>query len=168
MGGLYETISGARAARVEGKSARNIANYNAAVMEQEAKAQRAKAGFEQVRQAERAARIKSTLRARLAASGALPDVGTPLLLQEEQAAELELENLLIGYEGEVGARRAESQAILDRLQGRLAKLRGKNLARARNIALAKDIGTMVFLGGFGRGGGAPAPTYGAGVPIQYG
>lgn len=91
-----------RVAQAEAKSAQNIANYNAAVMEQEAKAIRAKGAFEKVRQVKEAARVKGRLRTKIAGMGALESG----LLEEEQAAELELENLLIGYEGETAARRA--------------------------------------------------------------
>lgn len=122
-------LQAGRAAETEAESAQRIANYNAAIQEQEAKAVKQKVTFEQQRQAEAAAREKSKLRARLAASGALPGPGQELLI-EEQAAELELENLLIGYEGEVAAGRAMSQAELDRLSGRLAKKRGKAAKRA--------------------------------------
>lgn len=140
---LYENISGAGAAKAEAKSAQNIANYNAAVMEREAEAIRQKARFEQRRQVKAGERIKSSLLAALGASGADITVGAPLELQAEQAAELELENILIGYEGEVGAQRALSQAALDRLQGRLYRQKGRNLALARNIQLAKEGVTLL-------------------------
>lgn len=117
-----------RAAEVETKSAQRVAAYDAAIQEQEAKAIEQKVGFEQKRQAEAAVRAKSRLRARLAATGAVPGPGQELLI-EEQAAELELEQLLIGYEGEIAASRARSQAELDRLSGRLAKKRGKEARR---------------------------------------
>lgn len=118
-----------RAAEAEAQSAQNIANYNAAVQEREAKALRAKAGFEQRRQAKRGERVKGSLIAALGAAGGL---GSPVVadLAAEQAAELELENILIGYEGEIGAERALSQAQLDRLQGKIYKQRGKTLKQA--------------------------------------
>lgn len=122
-------IQAGQAAGVEAESAQRIANYNAAIQEQEAKAAEQKTAFEQTRQAEAAARAKSRLRARLAATGAVPGPGQELLI-EEQAAELELEQLLIGYEGEIAASRARSQAELDILSGRLAKRRGKVAKRA--------------------------------------
>lgn len=128
--GAVGQIQAGRAAEVMGKSAQNIANYNAAIQEREARAIRQKATFEQIRQAERAARVKSRLRTKLAVSGARMDVGAPLMLQEEQAVELELENLLIGYEAEVGAQRALSQAELDRLQGKIYRQKGKAAKKA--------------------------------------
>jgi len=125
----YGELRAGMEAEAEMKSAQNIANYNAAVQEREAKALRQKAAFEQERQAKRAARVKSALTAKVAKAGGL---GSPVAadLAAEQAAELELENLLIGYEGEVGAERALSQAELDRLQGRLYRQRGRALKEA--------------------------------------
>lgn len=130
-----------RAAEAQAESARNIAEYNAAVQEREAQAIRQKGAFEQKQQAKRGARIKSALTARIAAAGGL---GAPVAadLAAEQAAELELENLLIGYEAEVGARRALSQAELDRLSGRVARQRGKVAKRAARF----EAGTTLLTG----------------------
>ena len=143
MAGLFEELSGAGAARAEGRSAQNIANFNAAIQEQQAKAQRAKGTFEQKRQAKRAARVKSALTASIATAGGLasPVAGD---LAAEQAAELELENILIGFESEVLAGRAESQATLDRLQGKISRQRGKTAARAANIRFATQAATTEF------------------------
>ena len=136
-------IQAGRVAEAQGRSAQNIANYNALVQEREAEALRQKAGFESKRQAKRAARVKSTLTAALGAAGGL---GSPVAadLAAEQAAELELENLLIGFGGEVGAGRAETQAELDRLQGKLSRQRGK---AARKASYFRAGGTL--LTGFG-------------------
>ncbi len=123
------TIQAGRVAEAQAKSAQNIANYNALVQQREAEAIRQKAGFEQKRQAERGARIKSALTARIGAAGGL---GAPVAadLAAEQAAELELENLLIGYEAEVGAGRALTQAQLDKLQGKIYRERGRTQRKA--------------------------------------
>lgn len=145
-------IQAGRAAEAEAESARNIALYNAAIQEREAKAIERKGEFEQFRQAEAATRAKSRLRARLAATGAVPDIGTPLLLQEEQAEELELESLLIGYETQIGAARARSQAEIDRLAGRLAVGRGKAAKRAGLVGAGATL-----LTGFGAAY-TPAPA----------
>ena len=122
-------IQGGRAASAQAKSQQNMANYNAAVMDREATALRQKSRFDQIRQAEKAERVQGTLRARLAKGGGL---GSPVAedLEAEQMAELELENLLIGYEGQIGAERARSQAQLDRIQGDVYSERGKNLKTA--------------------------------------
>lgn len=153
MGGVFDQLSGAAALRAEGKSAQNIANFNAAVAEEQGKAARARAGFASKRQAKRAAKIKSALTAKIAVAGGL---GSPVAadLAAEQAAELELENILIGFEGEVEARRAETQAELDRLQGRLSKAKGKAAARQANIQFGLQLAS--FAPGFGGGGSPPA------------
>ena len=140
-------IQAGREAAATGKSQQNIANYNAALMEREAEATKQKAAFESLRQAKEARRIRGKLRTQLAGAGAALFEGAPEKLEEEQAAELELENLLIGYEGRVQAGRARSQAELDRLSGRLAKQRGK---AARKASYLQAGGTL--LTGFGIAG----------------
>lgn len=140
MGGLFEQLSGAAALRTEGASAQNIANFNAAVAKQEAEAQRKRGGFAQKRQVKRGAEIKSALIAKIGAAGG---IGAPVAadLIGEQAAELELENILIGFEAEVAAGRAESQAELDVLSGKLARKRGKAAARVASIRFGKQLAT---------------------------
>lgn len=145
-------IQAGREAAATGKSQQNMANYNAALMEREAEAIKQKTKFESLRQVKEGRRIRGKLRTQLAASGAELGEGAPLKLEEEQLAELELENLLIGYEGRKQAARAMSQAELDRLSGRLAKQRGK---AARKASYLQAGGTL--LTGFGMadvGGGA--------------
>ncbi len=149
MSGIFETLSGAGGLRAEGKSAQNIANFNAAVAEQQAKAEREKAAFASKRQAKKAAEIEAGLTAKIAKAGGL---GSPVAadLAAEQAAELELEQLLIAFEGEVLAGKAETQAELDRLQGRLLKQRGKSAARRANVQFGMQAGMLAapFLTGF--------------------
>lgn len=139
MGGLFETLSGAKDIRAEGKSAQNIEEFKAAVAEQGAVAARQKSAFASKRQAKKAAEIKSSQIVSLGAGLSSP-VAADLI--EVQAEELELENLLIGFEGEVEAGKLESQATLDRLQGKLFKQRGKAGARAANV----QFGTSLLTG----------------------
>lgn len=136
-------ISGGMAAASQAEAAQNLANFNAAVQEQEARAIKERAKFAQKRQAERGARVKSALEAALGKVGGL---GAPVAadLAAEQAAELELENLLIGFEGEIGARRALSQAEIDRISGKIVKQRGR---AARTAGFFGAGGTL--LTGFG-------------------
>ena len=149
MSGLFETLSGAKGLRAQGKSEQNIAEFNAKVAEQEAKAARLRSGFAQQRQAKEAERIKSRIQAGIGEAGG---AGSPVAIdiELEQAKELELENLLIGFEGEVEAGRAESRAVLDRLQGKLAKQRGKSAARAANIRFGVQLASVAA--GIGGGG----------------
>ena len=142
-GALHE----GEAAEAEGKSAQRMQEYNAQVSEMEAKAARQKARFDQQRQAEAGERTKSAQIAKLGAAGGL---GSPVAgdLAAEQAAELELENLMIGYEGDITAKRLEQQAELDRMQGKIYMKKGKNLKTA---SYAKAGGSL--LQGFGSAGG---------------
>ncbi len=143
--GAAGAIQQGNVARAEAKSAQNIDNFNAQLQEREAEAERARAGFASKRQAEEAARIKSAQVVDIAKAGGL---GSPVArdLVSEQAAELEFENLLIGFEGEVRARKAKSQAELDILQGKFTGSRGRNLQRASTVR-AIGRGSQVFLGG---------------------
>jgi len=171
MGNLYEQLSGAQALRVEGKSAKNIAYYNAEVAEQKAKAEELRAQFDQMQQEKEAQRIRSRISADIGAAGG---TGSPVALdiKMEQARELELENLLIGYEGMVRSQQLKSQATLSRLQGDLARQRGKSAARAANIQFGMQLASfgMPFLGGLGGGvtaGGANATgAGGAGFSVN--
>lgn len=142
-------IQGGRVAMAEAESAKRVHEYNAIIMEQEAKAIRAKGQFEQVRQAKHAARVKSTLQKDILAQGALGGG----LLEEEQEAELELEGLLIGYEADVEARRAESQAELDRLSGKMALQRGRAAKKASYVGAGATLLTGFGAAGLGGGGG---------------
>jgi len=136
-------IQQGRVAQSEAKSAQNIAAYNAAVMEKEAKATRAKAKFDQIQHAKESARIQSTLGTKIAGQGAYGSG----LLEEEQEAELELDRFLIGYEAETQAQRAESQAVIDRATGQLAKQRGESAKQASYIGAGATL-----LQGFGTAG----------------
>lgn len=78
------------------------------------------------------------------------------LLEEEQAAELELEGLLIGYEGELEAQRALSQAELDRISGKMAIKRGKAAKKAAFIGAGATL--LTGFGAAGMGGGGTTPT----------
>ena len=115
MGDIFENISGASGEKAEAKSAQNLANFNAAVQVQEAKAIKSKGGFEGRRAAVEAVKRSSATTAAIATAGGLssPVAGD---IAAAQGAEDELEQLLIGFESEVGARRALSQADIDRVK----------------------------------------------------
>jgi hypothetical protein len=63
-------------------------------------------------------------------------------LVAEQASELELENLLIGFEGEVASQQSLNQAELDRLSGKLSKQRGKAAARGANVGFGIQLASL--------------------------
>lgn len=144
----YGQIQQGQAAEAEEKSASNIANYNAQVQEREAQAVEQRTALEQRRQAEAASRQMGTLRANLGAGGAVMTSGSPLMIQAKQASESELENLMIGYEGRTEASRARSAAEGYRLEGKMAKQRGKAAKRASYIGAGTTL-----LSGFSKAGG---------------
>ena len=113
------------AASAEGKSAENMAKYNAAMDEREAKSIEARTKVQQRLQAEEAERRMGTLRAGLGASGAVTTAGSPLMIQTTQAVEDELANLMTGYTGREEATAARSGAALSRMEGKMARQRGK-------------------------------------------
>jgi hypothetical protein len=145
MSGVFDALSGAQGQRVAGKSAQNIADFYAKVAESKAKAERLKSNFEQIQQAKESERIKGALVAGLGAAGG---TGTPvgLALIAEQADELELESLLIGFEGETKAGALENQATLDRLQGKLTRQSAKSAARASNIGFGLQLASLGLAG----------------------
>ena len=113
------------AAAAEGKSAQNMAEYNAKLAEREAAMTEQKTAIEQRRQAGEAERRRSAMQAGMGAAGVVSTEGTPLLIQQTQAQESEFENMMIGYHGAEEAAALRSQATLQRLQGRQARQAGK-------------------------------------------
>lgn len=152
MSGLFETLSGAKGIRAQGRSEQNIAEFNAKVAEQEGKAAKIKSGFESIQQAKEAQRIKSR---QIAGIGEAGGAGSPVALDisAEQAIELELENLLIGFEGEVALLRSIQKATGLRLQGQAARQASKSAARRANIQFGTQLLTgFAAAGGFGGSG----------------
>jgi len=119
-----------------------ISEYNARVQEQEARQIEARTALAQRRQAEAGERTMGALRARLGKAGAVMTTGAPLMIQAEQASELEMENLMIGYKGATAAQRTRSQAKIDKLQ---AKIYGKR-AKTAMIEEGMKAGTTLITG----------------------
>lgn len=138
-------IQQGRIADAEGRAESRLHERNAAIFEQDAAARERKARFDQLRQVVSGAKVLGRLRAGLGASGARLDVGAPIRLLSDQAEELELDNLLIGFEGAVEAARFREQAVISRFKGSLAKTRGKAARRASIVqagaSLLTDFGT---------------------------
>jgi hypothetical protein len=123
LGATGQVMAGIQAKK-EAEAQAAMAEYNAKVAQREAEARENRAAFEQSRHAKAASRQLSSLRAGLSAANVVPSEGTPLLIQAEQATESELENLMIGYEGQVGAAQSRSQAAIDRMQADVYRTRG--------------------------------------------
>ena len=157
--GAYGQIQGGLAAEAEGQSQQNMANYNAALQEREAKSIEARTALQQKQQAEAADRAQSTLRAGLGASGAVSTAGSPLMIMAKQASESEMENLMIGYQGSEEALAARSQGKLDIMGGKIARQRGSAGKTAgfmgAGSTLLTGFGTASYYGGLGK---TPPPT----------
>lgn len=143
-------LYGGYSAYEEGKDEASIAKYNAAVKEQEAKSIETKTKFEQMRAAEAGERTQQELEANIVASGGVSTLGSPLLAAAVQASELELKNLLIGQEGQTEAARARSEAEGYRMEGRMARARGRSAFTGSLIGMG---GTLL--------GGLYEPTEGS-------
>ena len=144
MAGLAISAAGAAqqaaAAKAAAKSQQNQANYNAQVQENEAKAKEQAAAFEAKRAAKTNVRERSTLKTRLAKAGGL---GSPVAddLSGFQESEQELDQLLIGFDGETAATRARNQGTMDRASGRAARARGRSKATGAYVSGAGTFAT---------------------------
>lgn len=142
----WSTYQQGRYAAADAKSQANLAEYNAQLAEREAQAAEAKTRFDQLRQQKMGAALQGQLTAKLGASGAVMDVGSPLTLLAEQAGELALENMLIGVEGRTTAERYRSQGTLDTMQADIYRKRARN---AKTTGLLNAGSTL--LSGFATG-----------------
>lgn len=151
----------ASASNAAARLAKQIAEYNARVMEQNAIAAWMKSKFDQIRQARQGQRLQGRLLARAGASGAMTSEGAPLVALADQASELALENALIGYEGMTEAQRNRMSAQVLRLGGTMEATRYKNEATASYLRGATNLltgfGGMYNAGMFGGGGGSSTP-----------
>lgn len=122
----------AYSAAQQGKAQQSLNNYNAAVNDQAAlDAQRDSRIKANVQRAQAQA-IKARQRALYAKAGVVSATGTPLLVQVEQAGELEMAALEEETAGNTQAARLRTQAVLDRMAGKAART-GGNLSAAATI-----------------------------------
>ena len=127
-----------QAAKQEAEFQSDLSKRNAAVQEMDALAIEQQTTFAQKRQAGEAERVKGRQKVALAKAGVL-DSQLAEELTAEQAAELELDNLLIGFEGATKARRARSQADVDRAQAKILKQKGRNAQTASFIGAGSSL-----------------------------
>lgn len=103
-----------------GRAQAKMAEYNAQVAKREAQVAEQNAAYEEAMHRKEGARLMATQRARYAKSG-VTSSGSPLLVMEDTAAEIERDALAIRYGGNVAAANARSSATLSRLTGSQAK-----------------------------------------------
>ena len=120
------TVASTVGAIQQGKSAQNLANYNAQVAQNDAIAARQKAKFDAAAQDRQAKLFAGTQRASMAGTGGeLLDMQDVIDMSAEEA---ELENLAIRYGGEMGYRAGQQKATLARFEGSVAKKRATGQA----------------------------------------
>ncbi len=103
----------------QGKSAQNLANYNAELAKNDAIAARQKAEFDAKAQERQAKLFAGTQRASMAATGGeLLDMGD---VRDANDEELALDLLAIKYGGEMGYRAGQQRATVARMEGAAAK-----------------------------------------------
>lgn len=100
------------------------AEYQQKVAKNEATARRDAASIEAENLRDRQRAVMAAQRAGIGASGVLPSEGTPLLVQTDSAEKAALNEARVRYSGEVGARFAESEAILEGYKARTARRMG--------------------------------------------
>ena len=134
------TVASTVGAIQQGKSAQNLANYNAQVAQNDAIAARQKAEFDAAAQDRQAKLFAGTQRASMAGTGReLLDMQDVLDMSAEEA---ELENLAIRYGGEMGYRAGQQGADLARFQGAVAKQTAQGKAASSLLTGASSIASM--------------------------
>ena len=103
--------------------------YNAKVAEREAEAERQAAAFEVKQQRRKGKQFMATLQARRGKTG-VEMVGSPLLVAEDTAAQIALENAMIRMTGARRVARWKSQSILDVSKARAARAAAPGYRRA--------------------------------------
>lgn len=138
----FGQIRAGQQAAAEGEASQEMAEYNAMLMEREARAIESKSRFERGRQAEEADRLQSSLLASMGGAGVVPAEGTALEILGEQAGESELENRLAGWNYATEAQRARQRGQAYLREGSLARQRGK----ARRVGAFTGAGTTLLTG----------------------
>lgn len=122
------TIAGAAFSAIgsirQGQAAQQQANLQAQILQQQADRDRLEAAAKEEDFRREQSRLLAKRRAGLGASGVEPAAGSPLLVSEDFAGEVELQALRIRSGGELTATRAEQQAVLQRFKGRAARSSG--------------------------------------------
>ena len=108
----------------QGQAAQAQANFQAGILRQQAESDRQVAAAKEEDFRRRQSFVLAQRRAALGAAGIEPASGSPLLVSEDFAGEVELQALRIRSGGEVTATRAEQQAVLQRFKGRAARTSG--------------------------------------------
>ena len=136
-------IQQGRAAEAQAQAEQDILNYNAQQKIKEAEEIRKAAQEEAIKFRKEGRRLKGAQKVAIARAGVLSTIGTPALLLEETAQELEADRLAILEQGFLRGEFAESEAFGLRFQGVSARARGKAIRRGSQLAAAGTLLTGV-------------------------
>ena len=115
---------GAYTAMEAGEAQKDLADYNAEVEAENAKAARQKAAYEEGLIREQGAKLRARQRVAFLASGVDLSEGTPLEVLGEQAKTLEMDAAAIRYGGNVEAIKAKQRGDMYRIKGAQDKQAG--------------------------------------------
>lgn len=135
----YSQYHAGRVARAEQKSLENLSLYNARLAERDADIEGKQSIFDQwliTREGEKAG---GALQVAMSASGARTDIGTLVLVREQQAYEVELSKAIRQYKGEIATMRHEAVALGHRFQAKMHKEKGKHVWSAAKMNAAGTI-----------------------------
>jgi hypothetical protein len=151
----------------QGQQAKQAANYNAAIAEQNAdEAERAGAERENIAR-QNSAQMLSSQRVAMLQNGVDPAAGTALVGAEQQTRDAELDALQLRYEGLMQARDLRMQAGAERYRGKAAK---RNSLFSAAGSLMSSAGGYLSSSGFGAKGPGysgtqmPAPVSTRNIP----
>ena len=140
----YGQYQSGKAAEAQGKAEQQIAEYNTTLKERQADAERERARVEAERFSKEGDALQATQNVQFAKGGVLVTEGTPALVLEQTAMELEANRMAILTEGFLAGSFLESEAEGLKLVGSAAAAKGKNLNTASQYSA---IGSL--LSGFG-------------------
>ena len=121
---LVGSSLGAIGAISGGQAANRQAQFQASVFRQQAEREKQDAAQKEEDFRRQQARLSATRRALLGGSGVEPSEGSPLLVSEDLAGEVELQALRLRSGGQMAASRLEQSAILQSAAGRSARTAG--------------------------------------------
>ena len=124
---LFSSLLSASGSIQAGNAADTAARFNAEQLEERADIERENAAIQESQQREADARVLSSIRANVAADG-LEFSGSPLEVFAEAAKQSELDALIIRRGGELTGRDLESQARIEKFQGKQKKIASRTEA----------------------------------------
>ena len=167
VAGFAGSALGAAGTYLGGVQQEKMAEYNAAVMMQRAKATRQAMESETRLMAEGARRTTASQTAAYAKSGASISGGTPLLVLAEQAGKMQLDILEHRRNRMIEEQQYKSQAELLRIQGKQAKMAGTIGAVSTILGGGAKAGMSLMGGTFGYGKSGKGSTEAGGEMLDH-